>query len=207
MKIDVRNYKKVYFCSDLHIGHDREFLWGKRGFSSVVEHDEFMWAQLESLPQDSVLINLGDCCLTQNQYENALRLSELPYTQYMLWGNHNAGVSRLYKEKKNELNLGSYEHVYPLKVGSIIFAGVDCVVSGMQVSHFTKHTWDKDSKGSIHLHGHQHGGNKMSSPSDLSRKQIDVGVENALKYNGSIFFSLSEVKRISGSKLVSPDHH
>ena len=31
-----------YFTSDLHIGHDKEFIWGSRGFSSLEEHDTEM---------------------------------------------------------------------------------------------------------------------------------------------------------------------
>ena len=207
MKIDTKNYTNVYFCSDLHIGHDREFLWGKRGFSSCIEHDKFIWRQLNSLNPDVCLINLGDCCLTSNQTNNALRLKELPYTQYLLWGNHNAGVSQLYKDTKKNLGLEEYDHVYPLRAGNIVFAGFDCVVSNIILSHFPKHTWDRDSSGSIHVHGHQHGGNEFSKPFNFSRKQLDVGVENALNYNGSIFFSLDEVKKIASKKLVSDDHH
>ena len=31
---------KVWLMSDLHIGHDRDFVWAKRGFSNVQEHNE-----------------------------------------------------------------------------------------------------------------------------------------------------------------------
>ena len=30
----------IYFTSDLHIGHDRDFIWKERGFSSVEKHNE-----------------------------------------------------------------------------------------------------------------------------------------------------------------------
>ena len=28
-----------YFTSDLHIGHDKDFIWKARGFNSIEEHD------------------------------------------------------------------------------------------------------------------------------------------------------------------------
>ena len=30
----------IYFTSDLHLGHDQEFIWGARGFNSVTEMNE-----------------------------------------------------------------------------------------------------------------------------------------------------------------------
>lgn len=30
----------IYVTSDLHLGHDREFIYGPRSFSNVTEHDE-----------------------------------------------------------------------------------------------------------------------------------------------------------------------
>ena len=31
---------KIFICSDLHFNHDREFIWGSRGFHSVEEMNE-----------------------------------------------------------------------------------------------------------------------------------------------------------------------
>ena len=31
---------QVWLTSDLHFGHDREFVWGARGFNSVQEMNE-----------------------------------------------------------------------------------------------------------------------------------------------------------------------
>jgi calcineurin-like phosphoesterase family protein len=32
--------KKIWFTSDTHFGHQKEFIWGPRGFKSSKEHDE-----------------------------------------------------------------------------------------------------------------------------------------------------------------------
>lgn len=31
---------KIFLTSDLHFGHQREFLYGPRGFNTIQEHDE-----------------------------------------------------------------------------------------------------------------------------------------------------------------------
>ena len=30
----------IFFTSDLHINHDRDFIWGARGYEDVIEHNE-----------------------------------------------------------------------------------------------------------------------------------------------------------------------
>ena len=59
-----------YFTSDLHIGHNKEFLWKPRGFSSIEEHDSTIidiWNKTVS-PEDTVYI-LGDLCMSSNEKE------------------------------------------------------------------------------------------------------------------------------------------
>ena len=33
------NKARIFVTSDTHFGHDREFLWGPRGFENHVDHD------------------------------------------------------------------------------------------------------------------------------------------------------------------------
>ena len=40
---------KIFLTSDTHFGHDREFLWGPRGFRSSIEHDEAVIANWNSV--------------------------------------------------------------------------------------------------------------------------------------------------------------
>ena len=40
---------RIFVSSDLHFGHDREFLWGPRGFRSSIEHDEAIIANWNSV--------------------------------------------------------------------------------------------------------------------------------------------------------------
>ena len=48
--------ERIFVFSDAHFGHDREFLWGPRGFKSSIEHDEATIANWNSVvgPDDIV---------------------------------------------------------------------------------------------------------------------------------------------------------
>lgn len=60
---------RIFASSDLHFGHNREFIWGPRGFKSSTEHDEAIIANWNSVvePEDTVYI-LGDLMLGDNEY-------------------------------------------------------------------------------------------------------------------------------------------
>lgn len=55
---------KIFVCSDLHFNHDRQFVWGVRGFNSVEEMNEAIIERHNSKvnPEDEVYI-CGDLCL------------------------------------------------------------------------------------------------------------------------------------------------
>lgn len=54
----------IWITSDTHFGHDREFLYGPRGFNSIQEHDEAVIANWNAVvaPEDTVY-HLGDVML------------------------------------------------------------------------------------------------------------------------------------------------
>jgi calcineurin-like phosphoesterase family protein len=60
---------KIFVTSDTHFGHDREFLWGPRGFTNSREHDEAIiknWNEVVG-PED-IVYHLGDVMLGDNAY-------------------------------------------------------------------------------------------------------------------------------------------
>lgn len=69
---------KTWFTSDLHFCHDREFIWGDRGYNSVEEMNEEQIRKFNSIvsDEDTVYI-LGDVMLKDNikgiQYLNQLK--------------------------------------------------------------------------------------------------------------------------------------
>ena len=83
---------KIWLTSDLHLGHDRDFIWGPRGFNSVEEHDETIiknWNELVS-PDDEVWC-LGDLMLGDN-YTGCQKLNQLAGKIYILAGNHDTST-------------------------------------------------------------------------------------------------------------------
>ena len=60
---------RTFVTSDTHFGHDREFLYGPRGFTSIQEHDEEVIRRWNSVvnPEDEVF-HLGDVMLNDNAH-------------------------------------------------------------------------------------------------------------------------------------------
>lgn len=58
---------KIFITSDTHFGHDREFLFGPRGFTSIEEHDQEVIRRWNSVVgPDDVVYHLGDVMLNDN---------------------------------------------------------------------------------------------------------------------------------------------
>lgn len=78
-----------WFTSDLHIGHDKEFIWKARGFNSVEEHDTqilLRWNAAVS-PKDTVYI-LGDLCMGGDEKEWDRIYTNLNGNKKFIIGNH-----------------------------------------------------------------------------------------------------------------------
>ena len=78
-----------YFTSDLHIGHNKEFIWKARGFSSIEEHDTEIIKRWNGIitHQDTVYI-LGDLCMSGDEKEWNRVYKALNGTIYFITGNH-----------------------------------------------------------------------------------------------------------------------
>lgn len=93
---------RIYVTSDLHFGHDREFLWGPRGFKSSAEHDETIIANWNAVvsPEDDVYV-LGDLMLGDNQHGLEC-LQRLNGHIHIVFGNHDTPTRlKLYAELPN----------------------------------------------------------------------------------------------------------
>lgn len=63
------NEARIFVTSDTHFGHDREFLWGPRGFESHVDHDrEVIRRWNETVGENDIVYHLGDVMLGDNAY-------------------------------------------------------------------------------------------------------------------------------------------
>jgi calcineurin-like phosphoesterase family protein len=80
----------IWFCSDLHFGHNKPFLYEPRGFSNIYEHDETIiknWNKLVTYDDDVYL--LGDVML--NDDVHGLKcLKSLHGQIHLILGNHDS---------------------------------------------------------------------------------------------------------------------
>lgn len=87
----IRKYNedtKVWLMSDLHLGHDRDFVWAKRGFSNVQEHNEKLIENIKTcVGKDDEFFILGD--LTLGDLDAAAPyLRQIPGHVHVILGNH-----------------------------------------------------------------------------------------------------------------------
>ena len=78
----------IYFTSDLHLNHDKDFIYKPRGFNNVSEMNETILKNFKETisPEDDLYI-LGDIFL--GELEPGLELfKQLPGKIHIVWGNH-----------------------------------------------------------------------------------------------------------------------
>ncbi len=101
LKIKQTAEQKVYWVSDTHLNHNRDFVYEVRGFKSSQEHTDFIINKINEIvrPND-ILIHVGDLCL--NTEENGLNelLARIQCQNiYLLWGNHNNPLWKIYQRE------------------------------------------------------------------------------------------------------------
>ena len=80
--------EKVWFMSDLHLGHDKEFVWGKRGFKSVNEMNETIIKNIKAVVgENDYFYILGDLVLCPPE-EAKYWLAQIPGKVHVIVGNH-----------------------------------------------------------------------------------------------------------------------
>jgi calcineurin-like phosphoesterase family protein len=202
--------QRIFFVSDLHLGHDRQFILEPRGYTNVTEALEHTWRMLEeNINPDDILFNLGDAVIgaKANSTDYAKRLVHLNCKhQYYIWGNHNAGMKQLYDDCRQNLGLLSDDvEIYPLNypqsnftfLGHYAEISIDgkCVV----LTHYPIASWNHISKGAYHIHGHCH----RNLKEDKSLHRLDVGWE--WKRRPVEWHEI--VRELSPRTTIAPDHH
>jgi calcineurin-like phosphoesterase family protein len=139
---------KIYLTSDLHFGHEREFLYGPRNFASIQEHDEAvitLWN--ETVQEDDDVYVLGDLMLNDN--EHGLKcLRRLNGRIHLVRGNHDTDARwKLYSELENVVEM---ENVIVFKYRKYHF----------YLSHFPTLTANLEKESlhqcTLNLFGHTH---------------------------------------------------
>lgn len=91
----------IYFSSDTHFGHDRDFVWKARGFESVEEMNEAIVKNFNSIVTDEDdLYLLGDVIMGDKS--NIEYLKRLNGKIHIIFGNHDTSTRRkMYAELDN----------------------------------------------------------------------------------------------------------
>ena len=90
----------IYFTSDWHIGHNKEFLWGNRGFSSIEEHDKEVLKRCNEIVgvEDELWI-LGDLAMGGDKYAwSEVYKSLICRNIHFIQGNHDTNNKMDYYE-------------------------------------------------------------------------------------------------------------
>lgn len=157
----------IYFSSDWHIGHNKEFLYKPRGFNSIEEHDEQIITNCNSIvgPEDELWI-LGDLAMSNNIEEwdkvyNTLICQNI----HFIVGNHdtNNKINRYMTQYGFELH--GYADIFKYSKRRVFY-----------LSHFPTIVGNfEDGKPSMwNLSGHTHSKEKFSIYPNIYNVSLDA---------------------------------
>ena len=216
---------KVFVTTDTHLKHDRAFVWEIRGFKNSKEHtDAIIDGINENARFTDKLIHFGDFCLNTDESGLNELLSRIQCQNiYLLWGNHNNPLWKIYQREVKEwlgyndegynTLAGGTPHIddeieiYPFRYRNLIFVGnyLEFTVDGKFFvgSHYPIAIFNQMQNGTMHLCGHSHYNYEKSKATNLDSKILDVGWDGHNK-----ILTIEEVLAIMEKKgLQVVDHH
>jgi len=209
LKFKTTNEVTNWVSSDFHLGHQRPFVWETRGFDSHQHHTDSVIETINEYvsPNDNFFY-LGDFSLntTESQFEDYISRIKCQNI-YMIWGNHNNPVEKIY----NREVLSQYGKpdikVYPLRYKNVIFMGdyLEVAIDGRAVVmfHYPIDIWNYMKDGSYMLCGHSHYSYPKTQKVAKSGLILDVGWDG---YGRP--YEFEEIISIMKSKEIkSVDHH
>ena len=141
--------KKIWFTSDTHFGHIKDFLWSPRGFNSIQEHDETIihnWNEVIG-PEDEVY-HLGDVMLNDNEHGLEC-IKRLNGKIHIILGNHDTETrASLYLHCPN---IETIDYARELKIGKYYFWL--CHYPTVTANYDDDKPWAKHL---INIYGHTH---------------------------------------------------
>lgn len=199
MKLKFEDLDRVWITSDTHAFHVNitkgTSNWGDNGefklrdFAHWQEMTERMADNFNSvIPKNGILFHNGDWSFNGKDkiqtFRNMLNVKEI----HLITGNHDEHIEK-----------GEFDHLFTsrqkyleLEIGKLQFI----------LFHFNISSWNNISRGTFHLHGHQHWqGDQRFSPG----KCMDVGVDG----NNLFPYKLTNVIEMlkERKKFDKNDHH
>ena len=130
---------KIFITSDLHFGHDREFIWKARGFNSVQEMNETQVSKWNSVvnDQDDVYI-LGDLMLGDTS--NIKYLEQLKGKIHIVLGNHDSKARQNLYAKLNNVEEIAWAIKLDYKKHHFILSHFPMITSNLEKETLTQMT-------------------------------------------------------------------
>lgn len=232
-KIKREHFDEIYFTSDQHYCHNPSWQnppYEVRGFTTIIEHDEWLNEQYSKVSDKSLIISLGDPVLN-GKIHNLLNLFNKTSAPILhIWGNHFSADYALYKyaineytNNVNDVNRSLSYEIYPFNciknqkdtyynfkgatgisygIDRLNFLGNTSVIQiDNQLIHISHYAPQIWTRNSIACFGHSHGELDGANPTDYEDgKKLDCGVENSIKYNGTAFFTYEDIMNIMQKK-------
>ena len=178
------NTKRLFFMSDLHIGHENIIRLCKRPFSNASEMDKFILDTIKStVNSEDIVFDLGDMFWKKSPEEINLILDCFNGAKiFKCRGNHDEGASDGVKGRFASL-------------GDILKIGVEHQNEYFPIimCHYPLVSWQWKSKGALMISGHCHGNNDAYyiESKDLI---VDVGFDSDIaKRTGKFLLEFQDI--------------
>lgn len=177
---------KVFVVSDLHFNHDRDFIWGARGFSSCQEHGEKLVEEWNArVSNEDVVFHLGDLIFNDKEGTEIKKLlNRLNFkTIYLAQGNHGSGYKQYYKESLGQNNI----EIFPLWTIAEDGREICFIPNYFEIivekkffacAHYPIISHNGQAQGSYHLCGHSHGNCAITNKDTGQGRRLDVGIDS-----------------------------
>ena len=139
---------KIFLTSDLHFGHDKEFVWKARGYDSVWDMNESLIEKWNGTvnDEDDVYV-LGDLML--GDYAHIKYVKRLKGKLHIVLGNHDTAVrEELYRKARKVVEVAEVGIQLTYKKFHFILTHYPMLTSNISKEHLTQMT--------CNLHGHTH---------------------------------------------------
>ena len=172
---------KIWFSSDLHLMHNREFIYEKRGFMSTLEMSEALIRNINhSVKEDDILYLLGDLMLCDDKVGLEFLKQINCQNINIMKGNHDSSKRlKLYKELPNVVNVSVAEVIKYNK-------------KQFYVSHYPTNVSNmNDPQPIFSLHGHTHSSDRFEN---MGMKAYNVAIEAHNNFPVEIEEIISDIK-------------
>lgn len=200
----------IFVWSDLHLGHNKEFIYKPRGFDSVEEHDAALRQRWQThLNPESMIFILGDIMFGHRADERLLSFfQDVPFKIcFLMGGNHHAGFKQLLEDTNDNLEL--FLDVDESRAVQFLPNYVEAYIGGLfyVMCHYPIISANRQGKHDFGgmIHGHCHGNLRRNdfAKQIYKNRVLDVGVECMPSP-----VSFREIRRVlDDTANKSYDHH